>query len=337
MAQLELRNATLRLIDGYANTALVNDTPLNGDAQLDIDNLGTAGLIPVGTRFTLQDSGALYKHYVTDEDHNQITQIVVAGASSGNFTITAGGQTTANIVFDANAATVQSALEALSNIAPGDVLVTSPTTSTWLIEFKATYAGVAVVVTADNVDLDAGTVTPSTVNAHTSTNRIYFTPALVTAQDLPEDNDTITFAGRTLEVKIGEGNCTYNEQRTMEYVLDRGELDNVREGDDVPMDVSLDFVWEFLSSISGADTPTIEEVFKNEGNASSWESSDSDTCRPFAVDLEIEHIPPCGGEEPEIVTLPDFRWESLNHDLRAATVAVSGKCNAKEAIVARVA
>lgn len=169
----------------------------------------------------------------------------------------------------------------------------------------------------------------------TSTNgstTITFSPVL---SENVLDDAVITFGGRALEVKIGEGNLTYNEQRTMEYVLDRGNLDNVREGDDVPMDVSLDFVWEFLNAVAASGTPTIEDAFKQRGEASSWVSSDSDQCRPYAVDIEIEHVPPCGGEEPETVLLPDFRWESFNHDLRAATVAVGGKCNSKEAVIAR--
>lgn len=43
--------------------------------------------------------------------------------SGGTYTITLGGQTTAPIAYNASAATVQAALEALSNVVPGDVLV----------------------------------------------------------------------------------------------------------------------------------------------------------------------------------------------------------------------
>lgn len=44
--------------------------------------------------------------------------------TGGTFTLTYAGQTTANIAWNANAAAVQSALEGLSNIAPGDVVCT---------------------------------------------------------------------------------------------------------------------------------------------------------------------------------------------------------------------
>ena len=49
---------------------------------------------------------------------------VISGTPSGPFTITFDGQTTGTLAPNANAATVQAALEALSNIASGEVTVT---------------------------------------------------------------------------------------------------------------------------------------------------------------------------------------------------------------------
>lgn len=144
-----------------------------------------------------------------------------------------------------------------------------------------------------------------------------------------------------LEIKIGEGTLTFSEKKNMEYTRDRGVLDDVREGDEEPMDVSFEFVWTYLkgpssaSTISGG-TPTIEDALKQRGAATSWTSSDADTCRPYSVDLEIEHAPtPSNCGDKETITLPDFRWESLDHDFRAGTVSCSGKCNAKEATIVR--
>jgi len=66
--------------------------------------------------------------------------------TSGTFTITYDGQTTSAIDYDATAAEVQSALEALNNISPGDVVVTGgPGPSTpWLITFTGNLAGTDV-------------------------------------------------------------------------------------------------------------------------------------------------------------------------------------------------
>ena len=131
-----------------------------------------------------------------------------------------------------------------------------------------------------------------------------------------------------IEIKIGEGNLTYTRAQTVEYILDRGNLDDVREGDQVPMDVSMDFQWIYISGLGSSSIPSFEEAITKEGEAAAWVSTDADACRPYAVDIEITYLPTpstCGDQE--IITLPDFRWESLDHDLRAGTIAVSGKCN----------
>jgi len=238
MAQIELRHATIRLVDGYSNSAAVNNGAgyAVGATTMLIDTLGVSEALPLLSSFNLAGHGVTY---------------IITARSGG-----------------------------------------PPTTS------------------------------------------ITFTPGLEAAV---LDDDVITIGGRTLEVKIGTGNVTYNEQRQMTYTLNRGVLDTVKEGDDVPMDVVLDFIWEFLTAVSGSGTPTIEDVFKKRGEASAWISSSSDLCEPFAVDIQIQHVPPCGGEEVETLLFPDFRYESLNHNLRDATVAVTGKCNAKQAIVSRAA
>lgn len=52
---------------------------------------------------------------------NEVQSVSVTNATGGTFTLTFAGQTTAPIAHNANAATVEAALEALSNLAPADV------------------------------------------------------------------------------------------------------------------------------------------------------------------------------------------------------------------------
>ena len=145
-------------------------------------------------------------------------------------------------------------------------------------------------------------------------------------------------AAASIDVKIGEGNFTYTERRTIEYTLDRGLLDEVREGDEVPVDISLDFVWEFITggAVSGAQ-PSVEDALKRIGAAAAWVSTDTDSCRPYAVDLLITHTPGCTGSSTptETITISDFRYEQLAHDLRAGTVSVTGRANVTQATVVR--
>ena len=153
--------------------------------------------------------------------------------------------------------------------------------------------------------------------------------------------DGSTPTANYIEIKIGEGNLTYSENKTIEYTLDRGLLDEVREGDEVPMDVSFDLVWEFITGNqdSAGVPPTVEDALKNQNNAASWVSTDADACRPYALDVVIEYVPVCGAgagrQEQEVITLPDFRYETLDHDLRAGTISCTGRCNAKVATVVR--
>jgi hypothetical protein len=144
-----------------------------------------------------------------------------------------------------------------------------------------------------------------------------------------------------LTVTIGEGNLVYTERKNIEYTRDRGNLDEVREGDQEPMEVRIDFVWEYLQSgpaatSSGAQVVTVEDALKKTGPAASWTSTDADACRPYCVDIEVHYDPSpttCGDEE--VILLQDFRYESLEHDLRAGTVAVTGRCNVTVASITR--
>lgn len=135
-------------------------------------------------------------------------------------------------------------------------------------------------------------------------------------------------------VTIGNGDLNYTERRNLEYVLNLGSLDDVVENDEVPVDVRMDFTWEYLSSPS-AGVPSPSDALKQLNLASSWVSTDADVCRKFAVDLEVEHTPVCETNDMETITLPDFRYEELDQQLRNKTISASGKCNVTQATVLR--
>lgn len=175
-----------------------------------------------------------------------------------------------------------------------------------------------------------------TVTAQTptsgSTTSITFTPGLAVAV---ADDDVLTFVPRELTIKVGEGNLTYSEKQNVEYKKDRGRLGTVRLGDEEPVEVSFEFWWEFLKANTG-ETPSVEDVLKQRGEASGWTSTAEDTCEPYCVDIVILYTPPCEDQPPEKIELKMFRWESLNHDLKQGMLSCSGKCHVKEAVVTRV-
>lgn len=176
-------------------------------------------------------------------------------------------------------------------------------------------------------------VTARTPSTSGPTTEITFSPILAMGV---ADAAVITFLPQQVEIKIGDGNVTWTENKDYEYLLDRGNLDTVRENDQQPLDVTIDFVYEFVTT--GTDeTISPYDAFKGIGGAAEWVSASSDACEPYAVDVEITHTPPCGGAETEITLFPDFRFDTIEADLSEATFSATGRCNATAPTITREA
>ncbi|MGC9544032.1 phage tail protein [Streptomyces sp. UG1] len=126
-------------------------------------------------------SGSLLAHeqVIITTDPPKVTKytterqtIDLGGATAGTVTITFDGQTTGSIAYNADAATVQAALEALSNLDAEDVFVTGgPLPGTITLTFAGQYLGVNVPeVTVTPTGLTGGTVTVATVTEGATAN-----------------------------------------------------------------------------------------------------------------------------------------------------------------------
>lgn len=136
-------------------------------------------------------------------------------------------------------------------------------------------------------------------------------------------------------IKVGDGTITWDEKRSLEYLLDRGVLDTVRLADQEPMEVKIDAVFDFLKADTGKPA-SAEDVLKKQGVCSAWVSVDTNTCAPYAVNVLITHTPTCTtSEKTETITLPAFRQESISHDPKTGMLSITGKCNAIVATVVR--
>jgi len=220
----------------------------------------------------------------------------------------------------------------------------APTLGSPIVSNVANYAlGATTMIvsgfTGAVVDFDFFKVVGSTathmITAHTetlsNTTSITFTPGLTGAV---LDAAVITLQPHELEITVGEGNASWTEKHAREYTLDRGLLNEVRDGDQEPLELKLEMSWEFLRSPSG-DPPTPIDALKQRGQAANWVSSDPDTCRPFSLDVEILYDPPCLDIENELYFFPGFRFEQLDFDMKAATISMTGKCNVIEPTVTR--
>ncbi len=116
------------------------------------------GFVPSGMLLALLPSG-LYGPYAGRASEAQ-TVTITGGPTGGTFTLTLAGQTTAAIAYNATAAAVQTALNALPNINAGDVTVTGgpgPATP-YVITFGGQYAGEDMpAMTASGASLTGGT------------------------------------------------------------------------------------------------------------------------------------------------------------------------------------
>lgn len=218
-------------------------------------------------------------------------------------------------------ATIDEATPGATDTDANVITVVLNTETTDLVPLGARFT----VNTANNTTVY--TVTARTPTGAGPTTNVEFSPAW--GANTPANADVMTFQPILLDITIGEGNLTWTETKEYEYLRDRGDLDTVKEGDEQPLEVSLEFVYEHVTSGTGeAVTPV--DALKRINGAAEWVSSATDPCEPYALDIEILHCVPCGADEDERVTFPDFRYESLEYDLSAATIAVSGRCNASD-------
>jgi hypothetical protein len=87
----------------------------------------------------------------------EVQSVTITGVpTGGTFTLTYDGSTSAGIAFNATAATVQSALEALASIDAGDVTVTGSAGGPYTVTFNAGGGNVAAM-TASAASLTGGT------------------------------------------------------------------------------------------------------------------------------------------------------------------------------------
>lgn len=98
---------------------------------------------------------------------NEVQTVTLTGATGGTFTLTFGGQTTANIAYNATAAAVATALAALTSIGTGNVAVTGAAGGPYVITFQGTLGNTDVALLTASGALLTGT-TPTVVPTETT-------------------------------------------------------------------------------------------------------------------------------------------------------------------------
>lgn len=143
------------------------DGPLRADVAAAFVELWESSEIPEFAEITATDNGdgsfnltakdegkPFFVTILIGDDTNEIQTVTILGSpTGGTFTLEFDGQVTGNIALDASAATVQSELEGLSNIDPGDVSVSGPDGGPWGIEFTGNLSDtdVALLIADDTL------------------------------------------------------------------------------------------------------------------------------------------------------------------------------------------
>lgn len=95
--------------------------------------------------------------YIGTPIANEVQTVTLTGATGGTFTLSYSSQTTSALAYNASASAVQTALEGLSNLAPGDVAVSGSPGGPYTITFGGTLTGVdAATIVADASSLTGG-------------------------------------------------------------------------------------------------------------------------------------------------------------------------------------
>jgi len=361
-AYFDLKNANVFIYDGYigpglaAGSFLVNNagtvatqtltlsaTAVGGSGSTDFDFLGAKSTVAWASTYT---AAGLQASLVSIPTIGAGGVTVTGTTGAGPFTVTFAGVL---------------ASEPQTNLITVDSDNSMETSGSAPITFvsAAVITGVyAYAVAATTMLIDTGTgiwsvgdtfkIVPTdtnrlpddnvyTVTAHTETDgnttSITFTPGLSVGV---QDDQSLTIQPHSLNVKLGDGNCTWTEKKPREYKKNRGFLDAVRNGDEDPLEIKLEFAWVFIKSSSG-EAIMVEDALKQTGQAAGWVTAGVDPCEPYCVRLQIYYVPPCPGVDNEIIDLAEFRYEELQHDAKTGMIACTAKCNLTQPTVTRVA
>lgn len=191
--------------------------------------------------------------------------------------------------------------------------------------------GARFTVAGETLATQVHTVTARTPSSGPTTS-ITYTPAL--GAGTYADDGVVTFEPQLISIKLGEGDVKWTEKNEFTYDLDRGNLDGVRKANEVPMDVSFNFIFDHVASASGEPITPMEAI-KGVGAAAEWVTSATDKCEPYAVDIIVIDNPPCAPANRETILFPDFRSESREASFKDASISISGRCNAQEPVITR--
>lgn len=137
---------------------------------------------------------------------SQVTNVDVGTSTGGTFTLTILGQTTSALAFNITKANLQTALQALSSVGSGNVLVTGTdggqSGTPFILTFAGALANVPITVTGNSASLTGGTHT-LTIASATPGVGIAFNATAATIQSALQALSTIGTGNVTVTGSVG--------------------------------------------------------------------------------------------------------------------------------------
>ncbi|KKM60636.1 hypothetical protein LCGC14_1539890, partial [marine sediment metagenome] len=171
-APIDLKNADFYIRDGFSNTTntpFTSATEPVGETVIALTGMNTAVPDPTTTTGVSVKFGSDTTEYTVTartlgSGTNEVQDIEIDDdVDGGNFTLTFDSQTTGSIAWDASAAVVQAALQALSSVGLGNVTVTQAT-PVWRATFAGDLASTDVgMISGTDVDMASGDATSVTI------------------------------------------------------------------------------------------------------------------------------------------------------------------------------
>jgi len=139
-----------------------------------------------------------------------------------------------------------------------------------------------------------------------------------------------------ITIRIAEGALNYSTKKDIQERKSRGNLWQLREGEEQCGEVNFQFVWNLITS-SSPEPSTIEEVLY--GQAPGWTNASPDPYGPFTVNIQVVNRIPCygisGGFITETHNFPEFAFGNLDHALKESSVDCKGIYNRTKPIIVR--
>lgn len=156
-----------------------------------------------------------------------------------------------------------------------------------------------------------------------------------------------------LVLRMGQSSLQWGEPLSPRYELDRGLLDDVRHGDEQPVDLTIEGKFTFGVS-RGAENKTIHEIIRGKDRGNNQNTHGKVTmvgimepwlvangCPPYAISVEVHNNPnilcPNSSAYGEAHLFRYFRCENPQVNFDTGMVNLSGKCNVTQPIERRVA